>query len=137
LSEKSPVPPALSAKDLPGERTQILNVRRIRRVNRHPADSDEDSSPESISDTENWLNWNGDLDNPNESEDDWEAYNESDMELDNGSEDSETPEQRNVSAAPSVPGLIRPIRLTKKKVDKPLMPVNIMETRRNKGINKK
>jgi hypothetical protein len=30
LSEKSPVPQALSAKDLPGGRTQILNVRRIR-----------------------------------------------------------------------------------------------------------
>jgi hypothetical protein len=26
LSEKSPVPPALSAKDLPGGRTQVLNV---------------------------------------------------------------------------------------------------------------
>ena len=87
LSEKSPVPHALSAEVLPGGRTQILNVRRIRRVNRHPAESDEDSSPESISDTKNWLNWNGDLDNPNQSEDDWEADNASDMELDNGSED--------------------------------------------------
>jgi hypothetical protein len=135
LSETSPVPLALSAKDLPGGRTQILHVRRIRRVNRHPAESDEDSSPESISDTENWLNWNGDLDNPNESEVDWEADNESDIELDNGSDDS-TPEKRNVSATPNVPGLIRPIRRTKKKVEKPLMTVNIMETRRNKGINK-
>jgi hypothetical protein len=26
LSELSPLPPALSAKDLPGERTQILNI---------------------------------------------------------------------------------------------------------------
>jgi len=30
LSESSPLPPALSAKNLPGERTQILNVHRIR-----------------------------------------------------------------------------------------------------------
>jgi hypothetical protein len=30
LSEKSPVPPALSAKDLPGGRTQVLNDRRIK-----------------------------------------------------------------------------------------------------------
>jgi len=67
LSEKAPVPPALSAKDLPGGRTQVLNVRQIKRINRHPAESDEDSSPESMSDTENWLNWNGDLDNPNDS----------------------------------------------------------------------
>jgi len=29
LSERSPLPPPLSAKDLPGGRTQIFNVRRI------------------------------------------------------------------------------------------------------------
>jgi len=92
LSEKSPVPPALSAKVLPGEGTQLLNVRRIKRIDRHPAESYEDSSPESISDTENLLTWNGDLDNPNYSEDDCEADDESDMELHNGIEDSETPE---------------------------------------------
>jgi hypothetical protein len=76
------------------------------------------------------------LDNPNNSEDDWEADNESDMELDNGSEDSETPEVRNVSAAPNVPGLIRPIGRSKLKVEKALLMVNIMEMRRNKGIEK-
>ena len=109
LLEKSPVPPGLSANVLPGGRTQVLNVRRIKRIDCHPAESDDDCSPESISDTKNWLNWNGDLENPNDSEDDWEADNELDMELDNGSEDSETPEWRNVSAAPNVPGLIQPI----------------------------
>jgi len=134
LSEKSRVPPALSAKDLPGGRIQLLNVHRIKRIDRHPAKTDEDSSPESISDTENWLNWNGNLDNPNDSEDDWEADNESDMELDNGSEVSETLEWRNVSAAPNVPGLIRPIWQSKKKVEKVLVTVNTMWTRRNKGI---
>ena len=87
LSERSPLPPPLSAKDLPGGRTQILNVRRIRRINRHPVESDEDSAPESISDTEDWLNWNGDLDNPNDSEDDCTADVESDMEQDNTIED--------------------------------------------------
>jgi hypothetical protein len=115
----------------------VLNVRRIKRIDRHPAESDEDSSPESISDTENWLNWNGDLDNPNDSEDDWEADNEPDMELDNGSEESETPELRTVSVAPNVSELIRPILQSKKKVEKALLTVNIMETRRNKGIRKK
>jgi len=58
------------------------------------------------------------LDNPNDSEDDWEADNESDTEQDNGSEVSQTPEVQNVSAAPNVPGLIRPIRQSKKKVEK-------------------
>jgi hypothetical protein len=46
------VPPALSAKNLPGGRTRVLNVRRIKWINRHPAESDEDSSSKSISDTE-------------------------------------------------------------------------------------
>jgi len=70
LSERSPLTPALSAKDLPGGKTQILNVRRIRRINRHQVESNDDSSPESISDTDDLLNWNGDLDNPSDSEED-------------------------------------------------------------------
>jgi len=77
------------------------------------------------------------LDNPNDSEDDWEVDNESDMDLHNGSEVSETLEVRNVSVAPNVPGLIRPIRQSNKKVEQALVTVNIMETRRNKGIKKK
>jgi hypothetical protein len=103
LSEKSPVPPAVSTKDISGGRTQVLSVCRIKPIGHHPAESDEDSSPESISDTENWLNWNDDLDDPNDSDDDWEEDNESDMELHNGSEVSETLLVRNVSAAPNVP----------------------------------
>jgi hypothetical protein len=101
--EKSPVPLALSANALSGGQTQILIVRRIKRIDYYPGESTEECSPESISDTEHWLNWNGDLDIPNESEDDWEPDNESNMELDNGSEASETLEQRNVSATPNVP----------------------------------
>jgi hypothetical protein len=53
LLEKSPVPPVLSAKDLPGRRTQILNVCQIKPINHHPAESDEDRSSESISNTKN------------------------------------------------------------------------------------
>jgi hypothetical protein len=59
------------------------------------------------------------------------------MELDNGSEVSQTLEVRNVSAAPNVPGLIRPIQQSMKKVEKPLVTVNIMETQRNKENKKK
>jgi hypothetical protein len=79
LSERSPLPPALSAKDVPGGRTLILNVRRIRKINHYPVESDEDSAPESISDTDDWLNCNGDLDNPNDSEDDCAADDEFDI----------------------------------------------------------
>jgi len=52
LSERSPLPPLLSAKDLPGGQTQILDDDRIRKINRHAVESNEDSTPESISDTE-------------------------------------------------------------------------------------
>ena len=137
LFKKSPVPPALSAKNHPEGQTQVRNVRWIKAINHHPAESDEHSSPETISDTKNWPNWNGNLDNPNNSKDDWKAANESYMELDNTSEDSETPEQRNVSTAPNVPGLIRPIQRLKKMVGKALMTVNIMEMTRNTGLKKK
>jgi hypothetical protein len=53
LSEKSPVPPALPTNDLPSRQSQVLNVRRIKRIDSHSAESDEDRSPESISDTKN------------------------------------------------------------------------------------
>jgi hypothetical protein len=133
LSERSPLPPSLSAKDLPGGQTQILNVRSIRRINRHPVESDEDSAPESISDTEHWLNWNGDWDNPNDSEEDCAADDDSDIEHNNCIEDPECPEQQNVSAAPYVPGLVRPTRKSKRQAQKVLVTVNAAETRRNKG----
>jgi hypothetical protein len=55
LSERSPVEPALSAKDLPGGWTQMIHVYLIRRFNFHLVDSNEDTEPESISATENWL----------------------------------------------------------------------------------
>jgi len=133
LSERSPLPPALSAKELAGGRTQVLNICRIRRINLHAVESDDNSAPESISDTENWLNWNGDLDNPNESEDDCEADNKSDVEQDNWVEDSECPEQQDVCAAHNVPGLIRPTGRSKKKTEKGLVTVNATETRRIRG----
>jgi len=90
-----------------------------------------------ISDTEDWLNWNGDLDNPNDSEDDYVADIESDIEQDNSIEDPECPEQRDVSAASNVPGLIRPTRKSKRQAEHVLMTVNAIETRRNQGVKKK
>jgi len=60
LSDWSPLPPALSASDLPGGRTQIFNVHGISILNHHPVESDKYSSRQSISDTENWLIRNGD-----------------------------------------------------------------------------
>jgi len=136
LPERSPLPPPLSAKDLPGGRTQVLHARQIRRISRHRDESDDDSAPESISDTEDWLNWNGDLDNPNDSEDDGAAYVECNIEQDNNIDDSECPAQRDVSAAPNVPRLIRPTWKSKSPAEKVLIKVNSIETRRHQGVKK-
>jgi len=67
LSEKSPVPPALSPMDLPGRRSQVLNVRRIKRIDHHPAESDGHIPTQSIADKQNWRNWNVDSDSRNDS----------------------------------------------------------------------
>jgi len=137
LSERSPFPPALSAKDVPGGWTQVLNAYGIRRIDHHPVESDEDCAPESISDTEDSLNWNGDLDNPYDSKGNCTADVESDIEQDNGVEDLECQEQQVVIAAPNVPGLIWPTGKSIRQAEKVLATVNAIETRRNMGVNKK
>jgi hypothetical protein len=53
LSVRSPLPPALSTLDLPGEQTQVIYVCQIKRIDQHPVESDEDRAPDSISDNEN------------------------------------------------------------------------------------
>jgi len=131
LSERSPFPPALPAKDLLGGRTQILNVRWIWRINRHPVKGAEDCTPASISYTNDWLNWNGDLDNPNDSEEDYVADDECDIEHNNGIEYPKCPEQQGVSATPNVPGLVWPTRKSKRQAEKVLVTVNAVGTRRN------
>jgi hypothetical protein len=108
LSERSPLPPALSGKELPGGRTPIFNVRRIRRINHHPVESDEDCAPESISNSEDWLHWNGDLNNPNDSEEDCAVDDDSNTKHNNCIDNPECPEQQDVSSVPYVPGLVWP-----------------------------
>jgi hypothetical protein len=137
LSERSPLPPALSAKELPGGQTQILNVRRIRRINRHPVESDEDSAHESIWDNEDWLHRNGDLGNPNDSEENCTADDDSDIEHNNWIEDPECTEQQDVSAMPNVPRLVRPTRKSKRQAEKVLVTVNAVEMWRNTGGKEK
>jgi len=136
LSEWSSLPPPLSAKNLSGGQTYILCVHPIWWFNCHRVNTDEDRAPESISDTENWLNWNRDLENPNDCEDDCAADNESNIEHNNGIDDPECPEQLHVSAAPNVPGLVWPTRKSKRQAPKVLVMVNAIEMRRNKGVKK-
>jgi len=109
----------------------------IRSIVRNSAESAEGSAPESTSDIENWLNLNGDLDNPNVWEYDWEADHKSDVEQDNGIEDPDSTEKWDVSAAPNVPGLIWPTRRSNNKAAQQLMTVSAVETKRNKGHKKK
>jgi len=134
LSERSPLQPALSAKNLPGGLTQILSVHRIRRIDHHPVESDEGSAPECISDTENWLYWNGNLDIPNHRDDDWEADIEFDIVPDNCSEDPESREQQDVCDTTNVAALILPTQRSRRHAEKVLMVVIAIETRRNKGF---
>jgi len=100
--------------DLPGGQTQVLNVRQLKRIDLHPAQCDESGALERISDTKNWLHLNGALENSNGSNDIWEADIESGIELGDCIEDPESPDQRDVSAAPNVPRSIRPTRKSNK-----------------------
>jgi len=134
LSERSPLPVPVSAKNLPGGRTQILNTRRIWRINHHPVESDDDHAPERILDTDDWLDWNGDWDNLNDSEDNCGADIGSDIQQDHSIGDLDCPVRRDVSTAPNVPRLIRPPRRSKRQAEKVLMTVNAIKMRRNKGL---
>jgi hypothetical protein len=83
----------LSANILPRGRTDILIYFRMRGINSHPVEGDEDSPPQHLSDTEDRVNWNGDLDNPTDSEDKSTADIESDGKQDNSMDNLEYPEQ--------------------------------------------
>jgi len=56
------------------------------------------------------LNWNNDLDDSIDSEGYWVAEVESDIKQDKSIEDRQCPEHQDVTAAPTVPGMIRPVR---------------------------
>jgi hypothetical protein len=136
LLDQSPLPPALSAKDLPGGQTQILNVRQIQRINLLTVKSDEDSAPESILDTEDRFHWNGDLDDPNDSKDDCMVNLESDIDQENSIEGPDCPMQRDVCATPNIPGLIWPTWTSQSPAEQVFVTVNAIETRRIKGVKK-
>jgi len=138
LSEISPWPPALPAKNILGGQTQELNVRRIRRIDRHAAGIHDDITPDSISNTEHCHNWNAYFDSSNASEVYCKADNEPDVHIGSIIEDMESPEKWKacVCATPNVPRLIRPIQTSQETADKPMMKVNAMETKRNKAFRK-
>jgi len=114
LSERSLLPPTLSAKDFPGGWTQVLNMHQIEQMDGYPAESDKDSAPDSISNTKIWLDWISDLDNPKSSDDNLEADNKSDIGHDTDIEVPESLEHQDMSTASNVSRLIRPTRRSMK-----------------------
>ena len=137
LFQRSHLPPALSAQDLPGGQIQGSNVCWIRRIGYHPVKIDGDSAPEIISDTENWLNLNGDLNFQNKNNDNSECDDESQVHLSNCFKASDIREHRMVCLAPHCPGCIWPTWTSMKQAEKGLMTDSAMETMRNKGNKNK
>jgi len=78
------MPPALSAKDLPGGQSQILNVSQIGKINSQLVNSREYSTVDNISNTEHWQNWNCDWNNANDREDNSAADDKSHIQQNNG-----------------------------------------------------
>jgi len=136
LPERSSLPPALAAKDLPRGRTQTLDVSRMRIINRHPVECEEHSVPESIEDTENRVKCDGPLHNLNDSKDNCTADVESYIVKDNTVEDLVYLEQQDVCITPNVPGLIWPTQKWERQAEKVLVMVNAIEMRRNTGVKK-
>ena len=88
------------------------------------------------SDTDDWLLWNGDLDNPNYNENDGEADDEHDMDICNDSDVIDEAQQPFVHAAPDIAGFIRPVRMsncTATLIVMNPMPVNTQQKRNGKG----
>jgi len=136
LSDKSPLPPAVSGKDIHGGQTPVLTVRLIKRLNHHPVTSDDDNAHESISNTEHWLNWIVDFDNPNVKEDNWDSDDMSEIALGNMFEGRDCPAHPDDNATQTVPGLIGLTRMFVNQDDNGLMTVTAMETQRNLGHKK-
>jgi len=134
LSEGSSLPPVLSPENLTGGWTQIWILHWIMRINCHSVKTHNDSTPKSISDTNNSLHWNGYLQNPNDSKDECAADIECHRWKDNGIEDPDCPELRDVSATPDVPRLIRQTWKSQRQAETVLMTIKAIEMWRNKGV---
>jgi len=122
--------------DLPGGRSEIVDVPPIRRIDSHPVGSAENCTPGTILDIKNLLNCTHDLDNPNDSEDDCAADAECGIEVDTNIEAPEGPEQRDVCAAPNISGLICPTQNPTQQAEQVFLTVYTIEQRRNEGIKK-
>jgi hypothetical protein len=109
------LPASLPQTELPDGRTQILNVRRIRRINRSALESDQESTSDMDTDSEDWLNWDGDVDDLTNDESEHSAAETSENDsLEQCSDFGESlPDgTENIRRPPAlfVPGLVHPVR---------------------------
>jgi hypothetical protein len=102
-------------------------------MSRPPIEYDKDRAPDSISDTDVWLNRNCDLDNPNHIQENCAGDDESDIEHNNAIEYPEWLEQPGETAASNEPRLVQPTRKEKRQAQQLLLTVNAVEMLRNKG----
>lgn len=114
-------------QDLKGGQTQLLNLHRIKQTNCNAAKSQRNIAPDSISDTKNWLDWHGVLDNIHDSEKNWEVDKQYNIEPDNGITDSQNSLQRNVSGTQNIAGMVRPTRSATNKAEQLFITVCTMQ----------
>lgn len=136
LLERLPLPRAWFPVDFARGWTQVSNVHRPKTIVHHRAESDWHCTPDSICDTNNWLDWTAYVDNPSLSQDDQVENNKSDVELDPGILDLKRPSQQNLCVPLNVPRLIWLTWRFQKKAANGIMIVSALETRRNMGYNK-
>ena len=116
-------PKTLPLSSLINGKTKVLKLHRIRRVDRLSTQTDDESAPEDATEAEEWLNWNGDV------EEAVEDQTTNDL-ADEESEDdlimcvrTKEPQVRSViDAAPNVLGVVRPTRKSRRLAELAVLP---------------
>jgi hypothetical protein len=126
LSVRSLLPPDISAKDLSAIWTQVLNAHLTKIIHCHPAQSDENSVPETCSETKNLHNSSCDFDHRNELNDVQGAEHEIDIGLHSGSRYPERSERLYDSVTPNDTRVILTIWRSTKMAELRLIIVSAM-----------
>jgi hypothetical protein len=93
--------------DHPRVQTDVLTIHQMRLINWHRGENDYDSVAEHNSDTEDWLNLNGDLDNTNNDEINGKADDENELDI---FDDSDFHDKLEVQGVLNIPQLICPVQ---------------------------
>lgn len=140
-SNEKALPKSLPLTEIGDGQARVRHFRRIRRIDRHPNDTDGDSGGEGHSDTEDWLNWNGDFDDEDgDDENDSSADEDLDSALASISRTKVIPDPSRVDAALNIPGLIRPVRKSSRIRQLAVMEsatAKVVQTTRGRGGKRK